>query len=132
MSRSRLWLTDARFSKTEPHLPTDTRGKARVDDRRAISGIMQVLKTGGRWVDAPPEYGPRKKLYNRFVRRAENGAWADVFHALAAELDELEEGIEVLDRHRRRERNQRSRRRVQSRDSGGHSDDDGSSDSNED
>ena len=70
------------------------------------------------------------------LRAVESGGLArerlDVFHALAAELDELEEGIEVLDRHRRRERNQRSRRRVQSRDSGGHSDDDGSSDSNED
>ena len=83
MNRNRFWLTDAQFSKIEPHLPTDTRGKARVDDRRVISGIVQVLKSGGRWVDAPPEYGPRKTLYNRFVRWAEKGVWADVFHALA-------------------------------------------------
>ena len=33
-----------------------------------ISGIVHVLKSGGRWVDAPPIYGPRKTLYNRFVR----------------------------------------------------------------
>ena len=50
-----------------PHLPTDTRGKARVDDRRVISGIVHVLKSGGRWIDAPPEYGPKKTLYNRYV-----------------------------------------------------------------
>ena len=36
-------------------------GKARVDGRRVISGIIQVLKiqvlkSGRRWVDAPPEY----------------------------------------------------------------------------
>ena len=30
-----------------------------------------MLKSGGRWVDAPPEYRPKKTLYNRFVRWAE-------------------------------------------------------------
>ena len=53
MNRDQFWLTDTQFSKIEPHLPTDTRGKARVDDRRVISGIIHVLKSGGRWVDAP-------------------------------------------------------------------------------
>ena len=51
MSRDQFWLTKAQFSKIKPHLPTDTRGKARVDDRRVISGIVQVLKSGARWVD---------------------------------------------------------------------------------
>ena len=73
MNRDQFWLTDMQFSKIEPHLPTDTRGKARVDDRHVISGIIHVLKSGGRWADAPPEYGPRKTLYNRFVRWAEKG-----------------------------------------------------------
>jgi transposase len=83
MSRNQFWLTDAQFSKIQQHLPTDTRGKPRVDDRRVISGIVQVLKSGGRWVDAPPEYGPRKTLYNRFVRWAEKGVWRNIFQALA-------------------------------------------------
>src|ERR1700722_6285568 len=83
MDQDRFWLTDAQFSKIEPHLPTDTRGKARVDDRRVISGIVHVLKSGGRWIDAPCEYGPKKTLYNRYVRWAEKGVWIDLFHALA-------------------------------------------------
>jgi transposase len=83
MNRNCFWLTDAQFAKIKPHLPTDTRGKARVDDRRVISGIVHVLKSGGRWADAPPEYGPRKTLYNRFVRWAEKGVWGDLFRALA-------------------------------------------------
>jgi transposase len=70
MILDQFWLTEARFSKIAPHLPTDTRGKARVDDRRVISGIVHVLKSGGRWIDAPPEYGPKKTLYNRYVRWA--------------------------------------------------------------
>lgn len=28
-----FWLTDDQFAGLEPHLPTDTRGKARVDDQ---------------------------------------------------------------------------------------------------
>ena len=63
-----FWLTKDQFARLKPLLPTDTRGKPRVDDRRVISGIVHVLKSGGRWVDAPAVYGPRKTLYNRFVR----------------------------------------------------------------
>lgn len=53
---------------------TDTRGKKRIDDRRVPSGIVHALKNGGRWTDCPREtYGPKKTLYNRFVRWAERG-----------------------------------------------------------
>ena len=84
MNRDCFWLSDDQFARLAPHLPTDTRGKPRVDDRRVISGIVHVLKSGGRWVDAPPVYGPRKTLYNRFVRWAAKGVWSAIFHALAS------------------------------------------------
>ncbi len=74
-----FWLTDRQFGRLEPLLPRDTRGKPRVDDRRVISGIVHVLKSGGRWVDAPAEYGPKKTLYNRYVRWAAKGVWARIF-----------------------------------------------------
>jgi transposase len=83
MDREHFWLTDAQFARIAPHLPTDTRGKPRVDDRRVISGIVQVLKSGGRWIDAPDVYGPRKTLYNRYVRWAAKGVWVDLFQALS-------------------------------------------------
>jgi transposase len=84
MNRDYFWLTNEQFARIKPHLPTDTRGKARVDDRRVISGIIHVLKSGGRWVDAPSFYGPHKTLYNRYVRWAAKGVWVDLFHALAS------------------------------------------------
>ena len=84
MNRDHFWLTKDQFARLEGLLPTDTRGKPRVDDRRVISGIVHVLKSGGRWVDAPETYGPRKTLYNRFVRWAAKGIWVDIFHALAS------------------------------------------------
>ena len=54
MDQEHFWLTGEQFTKIAPHLAIDTRGKARVDDRRVISGIVHVLKSGGRWIDAPP------------------------------------------------------------------------------
>jgi hypothetical protein len=38
MIRNFFWLTDIQFGKLKPNLPTDTRGRPRVDDRRVISG----------------------------------------------------------------------------------------------
>jgi transposase len=84
MDRDQFWLDEGQFARLAPHLPSDTRGKPRVDDRRVISGIVHVLKSGGRWVDAPAVYGPKKTLYNRFVRWAAKGIWVDIFHALAS------------------------------------------------
>jgi transposase len=81
----RFWLTAEQFAKIAPHLPTDARGNERVDDRRVISGIIHVLKSGGRWADVPTEvYGPKKTLYNRFVRWAAKGVWTGLFEALAS------------------------------------------------
>ena len=83
MDRDHFWLTDEQFAKIVPHLPTKTRGKARVDDRRVISGIIHVLKSGGRWSDAPEAYGPKKTLYNRFIRWTIKGVWVRLFRSLA-------------------------------------------------
>jgi len=46
MSRNLFWLSDEQWQCIEPHLPKKVRGKKRVDDRRVISGIVHVLKSG--------------------------------------------------------------------------------------
>jgi transposase len=79
-----FWLSDGQWARLAPLLPNKPRGVPRVDDRRVISGIIHVLRCGGRWVDAPPCYGPRKTLYNRFVRWAAKDVWTELFHTLAA------------------------------------------------
>ena len=81
---SEFWLSDEQFAKIAPLLPKDTRGVPRVDDRRVISGIVHVLISGCRWSDAPLVYGPRKTLYNRWVRWAKKGVWLRAFETLAA------------------------------------------------
>lgn len=82
-----FWFSDAQWARICPLLPTDVRGKPRVNDRRVLSGIVQALKSGGRWADCPPCYGPKKTLYNRFVRWAERGVWERIFQALAGDED---------------------------------------------
>ena len=80
-----FWFSDAQWARIGPLLPTDTRGMARVDDRRVLSGIVHALRNGGRWADCPREvYGPKKTLYNRFV----NGG-AKLVHPGGAKLVHL-------------------------------------------
>jgi mannitol 2-dehydrogenase len=79
-----FWFSDEQWGRIEPLLPTDTRGMPRVDDRRVLSGVVHALQSGGRWSDCPEHiYGPKKTLYNRFVRWAERGIWEGIFAALA-------------------------------------------------
>src|SRR4029450_11955650 len=83
MRTNLFWLSDEQWNRIEPHLPTDVRGVERADDRRVISGIVHVLKSGCRWCDCPPEYGPSTTIYNRFVRWARRGIWENLFRKLA-------------------------------------------------
>src|ERR1700754_216256 len=90
MRKSLFWLSDEQWKRIEPHLPTDVRGVERADDRRVISGIVHVLRSGCRWCDCPPEYGPPTRIYNRFVRWARRGIWENLFRQLAEKGDTAE------------------------------------------
>jgi len=80
---SRLfWLDDRAWALIEPHMPKNQPGARRVDDRRVISGIIHVLKTGCRWIDCPAEYGPSTTVYNRFNRWSRKRLWMRILDAL--------------------------------------------------
>ena len=79
-----FWLSDEQWAAIEPHLPKNQPGARRVDDRRVISGIIHVLKTGCRWCDCPPEYGPPTTIYNRFNRWSRRRFWTGMLEVLAA------------------------------------------------
>ena len=70
------------WKRIEPLLPRGRRGAHRVDDRRVISGIVHMLRSGARWRDCPPEYGPYTTIYNRFNRWSRQGLWFEMFEAL--------------------------------------------------
>lgn len=79
------WLSDPEWSRIEPLLPRGRRGARRVDDRRVISGIVHMLRSGARWRDCPPEYGPYTTVYNRFNRWSRQGVWLAMFEALTGQ-----------------------------------------------
>ncbi len=79
---SLFWLSDEAWAAIEPHLPKNQPGARRVDDRRVISGIFQVLKSGCRWGDCPAAYGPATTVYNRFNRWSRRGFWLKLLEAL--------------------------------------------------
>jgi transposase len=84
MKKSLFWLSDEAWGAIEPHLPRGKPGKPRVDDRRVISGILHVLKTGCRWRDVPPAYGPPTTVYNRYHRWSQRHIWQRIFEKMAA------------------------------------------------
>lgn len=82
-----FWLSDKAWARIEPLLPHGKPGKPRVDDRRVISGILHVLKTGCRWRDVPATYGPPSTIYNRFYRWTRRGLWRKMFEQITASGD---------------------------------------------
>lgn len=83
-----FWLSDSAWVAIEPLLPKNQPGARRVDDRRVISGIIFVIRNGLRWRDAPPDYGPHKTIYNRFIRWSRLGVFDRIFAELSAQAGE--------------------------------------------
>ncbi|MBV9813011.1 MAG: transposase [Acetobacteraceae bacterium] len=50
---SAFYLSDNQWAAIAPLLPSNQPGARRVDDRRVLSGIVHVLRTGCRWQDTP-------------------------------------------------------------------------------
>src|SRR5258707_10476086 len=81
---ARFDLSDTEWALIKPLLPNQSRGVARVNDRKVINGIFFVLRTGTPWRDLPERYGPYTTVYNRFNRWAKAGIWLRIFEVLAA------------------------------------------------
>ena len=64
----RYELSDHVWTAIKPMLPYKPRGVPRVNDRRVLTGIFRVLRSGASWRDLPGAFGPYTTCYNRFVR----------------------------------------------------------------
>jgi transposase len=83
MRANLFWLDDERWAKIKPLIPMNRPGQKPRNNRRILSGIIHVLKTGCRWQDCPPEYGPYTTVYNRFNRWSLRGIWQQIFETVA-------------------------------------------------
>ncbi|PTM40491.1 transposase [Bosea sp. 124] len=77
-------LSERQMTRISPHFPL-SHGVPRVDDRRVVSGIVYIIRSGLQWKDAPKGYGPHKTLYNRFIRWSRLGVFDRIFAGLAGE-----------------------------------------------
>jgi len=87
MRKQLYWLSDDEWRRVELLLPRGRRGAHRVDDKRVISGIVHMLRSGARWRDCPTEYGPYTTIYNRFNRWSRQGIWLAIFKALTGSTE---------------------------------------------
>lgn len=82
MNLRRNWLSDEQWAVIEPCLPKNETGARPVDDRRVLSGIIHVVKSGCRWRDCPSVYSPYTTAYNRWNRCSRRKVWRNLFEAL--------------------------------------------------
>jgi transposase len=60
-----FWLADLQWEAFSPLLPGHHPGACRVDDdRHVLTGIVHMLKNGGRWQDCPRCDGPWVSVAN--------------------------------------------------------------------
>ena len=85
-------LPDELWAVIEPLLPpwqpSPKGGQPRLDDRKALTGILFVLKTGIGWEDLPCELGCGSGMtcWRRLRDWQADGTWAKVHAALLARL----------------------------------------------
>ena len=77
-----FYLSDKQIERIRPFFP-HSHGIPTTDDVRVLSSIIFVIGYGLRWRDAPPEDGPYKTLYNRFIRWSHMGIFNNIFLELS-------------------------------------------------
>ena len=84
-------LTDQQWQAIELTLPSDPvcpdgRGCPWSDSRTTLNGILWILRTGARWQDLPPQYGPYQTMHRRFQNWVHSKVLEQVLLAVAQDL----------------------------------------------
>lgn len=75
-------LTDKEWRLIEPLLPPRRGRRSLKGDRRFISAVYWLTRTGCPWRDLPRRYGNWKSVYNRFNNWSKRGIWERLFKAV--------------------------------------------------
>ena len=82
-------LTDEQWERIRPLLAPPARtGRPRADDRKVLSGILYVLRTGCAWKEMPQEYGAYVYGMAEVEEVAGGGVWTRIWQAFLSSLDE--------------------------------------------
>ncbi len=91
---ARQTVTDELWKIVEPLIPEVKRryrypGRKRIPDRRALTGILFVLRTGIPWEDLPQEMGCGSGVtcWRRLNEWQQQGVWAQLHEVLLAKLN---------------------------------------------
>ena len=85
-------LPDGLWAIIEPllpkHVPSEKGGRPRLDDRKALTGILFVLKTGLPWEDLPAEMncGSGMSCWRRLAEWQQSGTWKRIHATLLEHL----------------------------------------------
>ncbi|WP_243788901.1 IS5 family transposase [Saccharopolyspora gloriosae] len=108
MSRPRPWeVSDELWAVIAPLLPRHERrfrhpGRCRIDDRKALQGVLFVLYTGIQWEFLPQElgFGSGSTCWRRLAEWQQAGVWEQLEEVLLAKLraaDQLDFSRAVVD-----------------------------------
>ena len=95
-------LTKEQWERLQPLLPPQKphTGRAAVDHRRILNGILWLLRPGAPWRDLPERYGPWRTVASRFYRWRQAGIWERLFAAVQQQGDtagQLDWTLHVVD-----------------------------------
>lgn len=86
-------ISDALWEKIEPLLPPlkpkKKPGRPRMDDRKAMTAIFYVLRTGCQWKAMPRSLGASSTVHDRFQEWREAGVFERMWRTGVTMYDEL-------------------------------------------
>jgi putative transposase len=89
-----IWrVSDELWAKIEivlrEHDPAKPTGRRRIDQRRALNGIVYRLRSGVQWNQLPAEFGDDSSVHRTFQRWVSLGIFDRIWAALVADCAEL-------------------------------------------
>lgn len=71
--------------------PSKATGRKRIDQRRALDGMIYQLRTGCQWNALPREFGSDRSIHRTMQRWIERGVFGEVVALLINHCDELDD-----------------------------------------
>jgi len=89
-----IWrVPDELWGKIEPILnqqdPPRRMGRKRIDQRRALNGIIYRLRSGAQWNELPKEFGDDSSVHRTFQRWVKLKVFDAIWARLVADCEEL-------------------------------------------